>query len=254
MNTLRRLQSGYLQLRCLLQMKWVWRSFHVRAIFFAIVCIAFNLSVAQAQGNSHDAASEVGAEGAGCGDQYDHTIALNFGKEYQQALKARDYARLKELKAQKDQVDLWAKTKSDTCDNRPPGPEEAGWWTNRSPGKKNTIKCDGKGSLVVHQGTVLPYGLGQCTIEHENEHIKDWIDRYGKDVCKGRKNGDLPYYAVTGKDSYSDFLKKSECGAWTIGLQCRENALKACKTAACKTYVSGQVEFGKKKKKEYCGA
>lgn len=252
-NELRRMGLGHLvevTYRPILRRLWASQSL---AMFFAVFCVVLNVSFAKAQGTSADA----GSEAADCGDQYDHTIALDFGKEYQKALKARDYARLTELKAQKDQTDLWAKTSLGECgkhNGQAPRPAEDGWWTNRSPGRQNTIKCDGKGNLVVHQGSVLPYGLGQCTVEHENEHIKDWKDRYGKNLCQGRQNGDLPYYAVNGKDTYDDFLKKSECGAWNIGLKCREKALAACKTEACKKSVLDQVKFGKKKKTEYCGA
>lgn len=53
-------------------------------------------------------ASEEGDEKE-CGS-YDHRPALELKNEYLAALKARDYERLKELKAKKEGIDLWAKT------------------------------------------------------------------------------------------------------------------------------------------------
>lgn len=75
-----------------------------------LVTVFAALSSGFVSAQSDDAAPQA----AGCGDQYDHSIALNFGNEYRKALKAKDYARLKELKAQKDQTNLWSKT-SKSC-------------------------------------------------------------------------------------------------------------------------------------------
>ena len=44
-----------------------------------------------------------------CGN-YDIAPALEFRRLYDEALAAKDYERLKELKRQKDETDLWAKT------------------------------------------------------------------------------------------------------------------------------------------------
>ena len=48
-------------------------------------------------------------DSSNCGN-YDITPAKEFGRLYREALAAKDYARLKELKQQKDNTDLWAKT------------------------------------------------------------------------------------------------------------------------------------------------
>lgn len=45
-----------------------------------------------------------------CGD-YDPSVAIKFKNEYTKALRARDYAKLRELKEQRKEVDLWAKTR-----------------------------------------------------------------------------------------------------------------------------------------------
>lgn len=74
--------------------------------FLVGLSLLFTLTFARTQESSDSATSP-------CGDQYDHTVAVNLRLEYQKALKDRDYARLKQLEAQKDQIDLWAKTSND---------------------------------------------------------------------------------------------------------------------------------------------
>lgn len=50
-----------------------------------------------------------------CGAEYDPSIALNISAEYKEALKARDYDRLKELKIKRENIDLWEKNYSRNC-------------------------------------------------------------------------------------------------------------------------------------------
>lgn len=50
-----------------------------------------------------------------CGAEYDPSIALNISAEYQAALKRRDYARLKELKTKREQLNLWQKNYTRNC-------------------------------------------------------------------------------------------------------------------------------------------
>lgn len=49
-----------------------------------------------------------------CERGYDPSVAISIGQQYKAALKARDYAKLKELKAKKDQLDLWKRGQG-TC-------------------------------------------------------------------------------------------------------------------------------------------
>lgn len=79
------------------------------AAFLVGLLLAFNSSTIKAQDNSEQ------SSGTGCGDNYDPSVAVDYSKQYQEALKARDYARLKQLKAQKDQANIWAKT-SASCE------------------------------------------------------------------------------------------------------------------------------------------
>jgi RHS repeat-associated protein len=132
-------------------------------------------------------------------------------------------------------------------------PDEAGWFTGNWYKGKHTIICNGKGDLVVSlTGKKYKYGILDCTKQHEEQHVADWKARYGNDVCKGRKKGDLPYFVPPGKGKYKDFLKKSECDAWKITEKCRKDALKKCCNKKCEAYVKPLVEFAEKQVKKYC--
>lgn len=89
----------------------------------------------------------------------------------------------------------------------------------------NTIKCVG-GSLQVHLGGHDENSCEadkNCTIEHEEQHIADWENHYGEDVCQGVPDNHLPI----GGDGYDEMLENSECSAYTIGKNCRQTALDA---------------------------
>lgn len=139
-------------------------------------------------------------------------------------------------------------------------PMEPGWFTGPWYKSQNTIICDGSGNLIVHEATKYPYGVQDCTRKHEQIHIKDWKRRYGSKLCKGRKKGDLPHYDLPGwqfwKPAYKDFLKKSECNAWKVGLKCRKKALKDCckdkNPSACKKFVEPKVKQAESMVKKYC--
>ncbi len=134
----------------------------------------------------------------------------------------------------------------------PERPAEAGWWSGNWYTTKNTIICDGSGSLKIHEATNYMHGVQECTRKHEGQHRKDWYARYGADICRGRANGDLPHYDPPGKGTYADFLKKSECKAWKVGQKCRKEKLKACADQACKDYVQPHVTFAGRMVRRYC--
>lgn len=136
------------------------------------------------------------------------------------------------------------------------GPEEAGWWMGSTSwfNGKNTIMCDGSGSMTIHEATNYPYGQQECTRKHEQVHVQDWYARYGKDVCKNRARGDLPHGNPSGAPSYADFLKTSECSAWKVTEDCRKEKLKACgDDEDCKKYMQPQYDFAVRKRGEFCG-
>jgi len=95
-------------------------------------------------------------------------------------------------------------------DYRPPNPN------------KNTIICY-KGKLTIQNKNEGPGR--KCYGVHEYVHLKDWLKRYGEDVCKGRKNGTTP----VGGDGYEEFLRQSECKAYKADKPCFEDLLKNCK-------------------------
>ncbi len=131
-------------------------------------------------------------------------------------------------------------------------PREAGWWTGNWYTGSNTIICNRSGSLTIHEATSYKHGVQDCTRQHESQHMADWYARYGNDICKGRKKGDLPNFDPAGKEAYSDFLKKSECAAWKIGETCRKEKLAACPDDACKKYVQPFVTQAAQQVKKYC--
>jgi len=108
----------------------------------------------------------------------------------------------------------------------------------------STIFCKG-GKLVVQNKNKGPDR--KCTEAHEEQHMKDWKDRYGDDLCKGVKDGSLP----TGGDGYTEFLRQSECKAFKAGKKCREDLLKNCKEkdkAAIQGGIDRDDEYLKKNK------
>jgi hypothetical protein len=135
----------------------------------------------------------------------------------------------------------------------PSPPREDGWWTGNWYTGSNTIICDGSGSLTIHEATNYPHGVQECTRLHEGQHRTDWYARYGNDICKGRAKGDLPYFDPPGKEAYADFRKTSECAAWKVGRDCRNEKLSACGDDACKTAVQKHVDWANNRVKHYCG-
>jgi hypothetical protein len=92
------------------------------------------------------------------------------------------------------------------------------------PAGDNSIVCRG-GRLVVQNNNS---GSDRaCTQAHEEQHMKDWKERYGEDLCSGVSDGQLP----VGGDGYTEFLRQSECKAYKVGKTCRENSLKTATDA-----------------------
>jgi hypothetical protein len=146
-----------------------------------------------------------------------------------------------------------------TADSSATRPREAGWFTGNWYLTSNTIICDGGGDFTINEATNYEHGVQECSRKHEQSHMGDWRARYGNEICKGRAKGDLPNFVPAGKESYADFLKKSECTAWTVGETCRKEKLVACdsldtddKKTTCKAYVQPHVEFAGKQVKKYC--
>lgn len=88
------------------------------------------------------------------------------------------------------------------------------------PANANSIACQNE-QLVVQNNNSGPDRA--CTQAHEEQHIRDWKERYGEDLCKGVSNGHQP---VGGGVDYDEFLRQSECRAYRIGKACRQNLLR----------------------------
>ncbi|WP_089729126.1 PAAR domain-containing protein [Candidatus Thiosymbion oneisti] len=86
------------------------------------------------------------------------------------------------------------------------------------PANANSIVCRNE-RLVVQNNNSGPDSA--CTQAHEEQHIRDWKERYGENLCQGISDGHLP----VGGDGYDEFLRQSECRAYRVGKACRENLL-----------------------------
>jgi hypothetical protein len=106
---------------------------------------------------------------------------------------------------------------------------------------KATIQCKGdKYEVVLSWAKGKPYE--SCVTAHENQHIKDWKDRYGEDSCKGVPDGSLP----NGRPGLDDFLDDSECKAHAIPRDCANDlAIKCPKSQVpdIKNYAKSENEY-----------
>jgi hypothetical protein len=113
-----------------------------------------------------------------------------------------------------------------------------------------TIVCDGSGGYRVQLNSWAgaKCGIEACVRRHEESHAADWKKRW-PDGCKGKADGaQIPL----GGPGYDDFLKKSECDAYTTEVPCEEAAL-AGASKECKPYVQGVLDDTKQQQKKYCG-
>lgn len=79
----------------------------------------------------------------------------------------------------------------------------------------STIQCDGKGGYEVIINDRGP--ARGCTTIHEQSHVQDWTERYGKDSCQGKERGYLP---MENTADYRNFRRDSECRAYEAEKQC----------------------------------
>ena len=118
-----------------------------------------------------------------------------------------------------------------------------------------TIVCDGSGDYGVQLNSWAgaKCGIEDCVRRHEESHAKDWRKRW-PDGCKNADGTPKPAGAQIplGGPGYDEFLKKSECDAYTTEVPCEEAAL-AGATKECKPYVQGVLDDTKKQQKSYCG-
>lgn len=119
-----------------------------------------------------------------------------------------------------------------------------------------TIVCDGAGGYRVSLGSWAgaPCGIEGCITQHESSHIVDWVRRYPKGCFEADGTTPKPdgtAVPTEGTQDYADFLKASECTAYTTELTC-VTAL-APTTDDCKDRVKAHKDDTAKQKAKYCG-
>jgi hypothetical protein len=118
-----------------------------------------------------------------------------------------------------------------------------------------TIQCDGKGGweVMLNGKAGAPCGIPGCTTKHEQSHIADWKAKW-PNGCKNQARGylpkgDPPDDPLMTVAEYNDFLNKSECKAYGVGLACA-NGLDT--KEPCKTPVQDYKDLCTTWQKHYC--
>ena len=118
-----------------------------------------------------------------------------------------------------------------------------------------TVVCDGAGDYRVEMGgwASATCGIPDCVRLHEESHIEDLKKRY-PDGCKNADGTPKPDGTShpTGGAGYSDWLKKSECKAYSTEIPCEE-ALLSGSSASCRPTLQDMVDDSKRQKKKFCG-
>jgi RHS repeat-associated protein len=89
-----------------------------------------------------------------------------------------------------------------------------------------TIICQG-GQYVIVDNRPKGYPSTLCTQVHEEQHIKDWKEKFGENSCQGVPDGNLPRgHGDRFDPDYANFFRNTECNAFKaekaclIGLLC----------------------------------
>jgi len=95
-----------------------------------------------------------------------------------------------------------------------------------------TTVCDGNGGIEICLGPAKGKCDEKCSRAHEEQHAQD-MQRERPDICRNRPRGARIQFIMT-IASERDFVRKSECRAYRVGLDCRQDLLRrACFTPAC---------------------
>lgn len=118
-----------------------------------------------------------------------------------------------------------------------------------------TIQCDGSGGYdIVYNGWAgAACGTKKCVTAHESSHIVDWKAKWPTG-CQGQAKGYLPKGDPPDKplmtvSEYNAFLKKSECKAHTVDLEC---AKVLPKPVGCKKTVDDYISLTERQRKNWC--
>jgi RHS repeat-associated protein len=94
-----------------------------------------------------------------------------------------------------------------------------------------TIRCDGKGPTGDYEVVMTDEQKAGCDAEciraHEESHIADWKERYGKDSCRNKRKGFLPGFLYW-DPAYREFHRRSECKAYKVFKACAQKLAKDC--------------------------
>jgi hypothetical protein len=105
-----------------------------------------------------------------------------------------------------------------------------------------TIGCDGKGPTGDYEVVMTAEQKAACDAEciraHEESHIADWKERYGKDSCRNKRKGFLPGFFYW-DPVYREFHRRSECKAYKVSKTCDQYLLKSC--PKCKATAADSV-------------
>ena len=108
-----------------------------------------------------------------------------------------------------------------------------------------TVRCDGKGGFETCLGPEKGKCDEECTQAHEDQHIVDLMkDRPNK--CRNKPKGDILEFG----SGDQQFVRKTECNAYRVGLKCREELL--IRKPCCRDQILGGIVRDKEKIHENC--
>ncbi|NZA27454.1 RHS repeat-associated core domain-containing protein, partial [Luteimonas sp. SJ-92] len=116
-------------------------------------------------------------------------------------------------------------------------------------GSTGTIQCDGRGGYEI-VNCASPC-MRSCTQAHEQQHISDYVARYGSRSCANRRRGSLPddeRVAPRDMAHYDHFRDMSECRAYGLGLQCAKNILDS--SCECKEEAEQVIRSAERERRE----
>jgi hypothetical protein len=112
-----------------------------------------------------------------------------------------------------------------------------------------TIVCDGQGGYQPQLNfySDAPCGITECVTDHELSHANDWAAQF-PDGCDGQpEGGEIPL----GGPGYDDFLKASECDAYTREANCERKLLEDA-SPECKPYLEKLLDDRIEQQKKAC--
>jgi RHS repeat-associated protein len=115
-----------------------------------------------------------------------------------------------------------------------------------------TIQCDGKGDYEIMLSEAQKGACdAECAKAHEQAHIADWKKQFGNESCRNKPRGYLPGFFMD--PLYREFVRKSECHAYTVGKACDQNLLKSS-CPKCKSAAQSDIRRDNRELDHYCGA